>query len=257
MVYGKYRRYKRKYRKLLRRTTRRTRVSRLFNRRKWKRRNNRPTTQRIRQLITTDQTFVKLKFRKQITLSTSGAPYYAYYAFRGNSPWDPDYTSSSPLDSQPTGFDQYLAFYKSFVCYGSKISCGYRSKRSNDGQNIYLTPSVDASPSFVGSTTVDAAEQPYTKFRVVGGYSEQPPTHQMKLKNYMSTKKMFNVSGELDTAYYAGTSANPTFVWNWIIYTNVFKFMEQSYSSVQVGMDLDVVITYYVKFYDRRYLTES
>jgi len=76
------------------------------------------------QLVSTRNPFPKSMITKHRyvsthTLTPSGAALIASYQFRGNSLYDPDYTSAG---HQPLGFDEYSNLYEHFTVLGSKIS---------------------------------------------------------------------------------------------------------------------------------------
>lgn len=106
-----------------------------------------------------DRLRVPLKYDQRIVItSTVGALVTQIY--RGNSCYDPDYTGGG---QQPVGFDQWSAFYASYMCYASKITVTampVSASISNTTFQMVMYPSL----SVTAITSMDdAVSQRYSK----------------------------------------------------------------------------------------------
>lgn len=129
-----------------------------------------------------DRMMVKMKYSEVVNVSPGT---YAYqYCFRGNDIFDPNYTSTG---TQPTGRDQWAAFYKSYKVLGCKIKVTYISLNSTVGTMVTLVPSLD--PAAYTAIDVNAMfRQPYSKSKLLGTSSGINKT---TFKQYFSSKKLF------------------------------------------------------------------
>lgn len=236
---------------------RRRRGRRKYGRRKFKRRvgfkrfsrrrrNGRNRLSSARQgFALKDAQYVKLKYWTY---------YYDYvdttigvrnYYYRGNSPYDPD---ASGVGAQPNYWDNYAALYSRYKCYGSKIQIWPRV--SNDSSTyapviLCITPKRDAVTTEAWD---DVMGNPYTTMKVppnkYAGYS-------CKIKNYMSTAKIFGVTKRSefsDADFSADVTTNPANQFYWQVKISSYDGGTVSSSIEYAG---PVCITYYVKFYRR------
>lgn len=104
-----------------------------------------PRTQRLVNVPNhpvTPTKYIKLRYVDQITLNP-GVGSIAHHLFNANGMWDPDLSGAG---HQPLGFDQYMAFYESFVVVGAKckIQCmsGGEAVADNCYVGIYLNEST-------------------------------------------------------------------------------------------------------------------
>lgn len=257
--YRKRRLYRRKPRRVYtRKSTGRNRVSRTLNRRKWKRKFDKPTSHRIKQTVTTDQVYCKLKYHTQIDVSGDPATYVSKI-FRGNSLYDPDFSLGG---HQPTGFDQYTAFYTNYLVFGAKISVTLLNS-DDDTINVYVIPYKGSlAPAWMGDANYDPKEQPYARGGMFSARSINMNKTAKTIKHYMSTKKMYTVKGELEESEFGaltgntGTGSNPTNEWAWMIYATCFGFNDGGVA-IPIHILGDVNITYYCKFYGRKMVALS
>lgn len=259
MAYGRFkkyrrtRRYGRRYPIWIGKSSRRTRLSRALNRRKWKRRFNRPSSLRVRKTLITDQVFVKLKYRTQQKLNATGI--YDSWIVSGNNMYDPDFTG---VGHQPTGFDQYSAFFNKYLVYGCKIKVTMQNNLTGTMVNAYIVPSDSGAPTWLGDGNYDPNDQPNTKQAILQGYSINPARSSCVLKHYMTTKKIWEDTQLDPNDYGAVTTTSPSKLWYFIIYNTVYQFNGGgTATSVTFATILDVKMTYYAKFFDRKFVIES
>ncbi len=194
-----------------------------------------------RSLITSDRLFTKLRFH--IDLGYSGST-NASYTFRGNSLFDP-YVNG--VGTQPTGFDEYSAFYARYRVYASKMTIIVVNNSSTVQTHSALLPSLSASVP----TATDATEATYSKWWINPIIGTAQPK---KVSNYITTRKIH--SGKkgvvaLDDTYGAATTADPTAVWFW-------HWTMESLDGVTNNTGrVFVVIDYFCEFYNRKDLSQS
>lgn len=222
--------YKRKYkkRKSFRRQPRK--------RGRRRRRRGAMTYSKIRTIGLPDQTYVKLRYH---TILNEGAIAEATHIFSMNSLFDPDVTG---IGSQPMGFDQWKNFYTHYQVLGSSIKViALNAALSN--AVVCVRPANTSVPVLINS----AIELPYSRYRWMGNQNGQNRTI---IKNYMSVKKM-EARNTNSINFTAPITASPSSQ----------KFWHVSFASNDrvsaVAMDLDVLITYYVKFFRRTQLPSS
>ncbi len=163
------------------------------------------------------------------------------YVFRGNSLFDPDFTSTG---TQPLGFDQYSAFYGEYKVYSSKISLQIVNNTSV-GMNVSLLPTMQSGGA--GSFIV-SCQQPYVRYKFAGGISAQS---KIFLKSYMSSTKMWGRPVAPEDNFTASITGNPVNVWFWVIE------MTSSDESTVLDYDMLVKVVYYVEFSKRLILAAS
>lgn len=244
MAYG--RRFKR--RKLGRRRFKRFGKRRFF-RGRGRRTRGRPSIAKQTRIIK-DATIVKLVFVQPFAQSLNTSTGTADWYIRGNSVYDPQYTLGG---AQPTGFDQWSQFYNNYKVYGSRAEISARTTDAggyNDVLLMTLTPQLAIS----ANSWDDAIENPYCKLKMLPNvYSGWP----FKMKNYMSTAKLFGISSKRDfsdAAFAATTSNNPANEWYW-----QFKVSTTLGTPTTDTVDISgyLKITYYVKFFGRKLLVDT
>lgn len=170
----------------------------------------------------------------------------ASYQFRGNSPYDPDYTGTG---GQPTGFDTYAALYNMYRCYGSKISVTFMGIASL-GAAANVNVALEARPTnTLPADMTDAIGNPYVKYRTVNYNTNSPTT----LKMFMSTAKIDGlpkVAVKTADDYTAAVNTNPTAQWYWNV------LMQPIVAATSTNVYAIVRITYYCEFYGRQLISD-
>lgn len=193
-----------------------------------------------------DRLRVKLPYSDSLDFTDPIAGGVIFQTYMGNGIFDPDVTSTG---HQPRGYDNYKAFYRSWIVHGS--SC----------RTIWLNPTnVGIASAYVAQipwqtddTTIiidDVGEMPGGKIRAVA--AQRP----MIMKSYMSSKKMFGMRriDQIDNAWGqtgngVGVEADPLAgnQWYWLI-------MSQSGNIGFPGtynLSCQVRIVYYVEFFNK------
>lgn len=188
-----------------------------------------------------DRTVVKLRFRTRYPLTSSSGVISTLQQFRGNSPFDPDFTG---VGVSAAGFTTYSSIYNSYRCYGSSIMVQWCNTGTSAGTQV-MQVGVSATPaSAVSYTTIDQLlENPYGKVKILSFNANVPRT-----KMYMSTAKIEGVHKKTvvsDDAYGSAVTTNPSNPWFWNI---MAQSVDQTTTSVTVAY---VTITYYCEFYGR------
>lgn len=197
-------------------------------------------------LIVPDRLHVKLRYSDIYTV-TNTVGSVSYQRWRGNSVFDPDQTGAG---TQPSGFDQWSAFYQNYVVHGSALTVRVVNSDASSGsinkQDWYYGLCPTAFATGTEATVQDWAEQPYAKVRFSGTYNLD--AREQTIKSYMSSAKMFGVpprSIVADVTYSALVTANPANQWYW----NFFMVPWDLASTT--GGFAAVVMVYYVTFYGR------
>lgn len=222
-----YRRFSRRFRKTTRRIYRRRGHLRI-------------TQSRIKNAYLSDR--VKIKFRYYTQFSTTPTQSYAswsYRAYSGNSLYDPDVTLTG---NQPTGYDQWTAFYASYRVMGSKLTMKY-ANASNDWTTVFVNAALTSSLS-TSTSTFKPEEQPYTITRQVAPYGTTGANPVTRISMYMTTQKIFQEHIMGDEDYAAPYNASPNNQWYWNI-------GHATYSSAAVPSRGFVTLTYYAVLHNR------
>lgn len=168
---------------------------------------------------------------------TAANGYSSYYVFRGNSPYDPDYTG---VGVQPYGWDQHAGadLYTNFAAKSSSIKVYFQIEP--DYANLrrlhaFIIPLRQVAPLLTDISDVrmipGAIETTYD--------GETESTRGAKMKHYMSTRRLFRESSSVDVSMAGTYSANPSTQWFWIVH----------FYTDQVTEDLVVNFDVKIKFY--------
>lgn len=170
------------------------------------------------------------------TLNAAGS-YTAYYVFRGNSPYDPDYTG---VGSQPYGFDQLCTaqMYANYSTPASSIRVYFRVEplyATVRRLHAAIIPLRSAAP--VLTDPADVRMIPNSRHTTYDGLVEG--TKGAKMINYMSSRKLIQASST-STSYEGSYAGNPGTIWYWLVY-----FYADDYDDEEVDIYFDVKIKYY------------
>lgn len=188
--------------------------------------------------ITADTFFVKLKYG-EIRNILGSALTSGSYVWRGNSIFDPDFTSAG---GSVSGAAQWFALYGDVVILGSKATVRVINGTGNLMQ-CCLYPNKTSTP--VGSGVGDLREIPYGRTKTTAIYNANAENRPVTVSNYFSTAKMYTVSKQnvKDTVdYWHQGSNNPSRQWFWVLQCEV-PSVPSALNWVQ-----DVSITYYCMF---------
>lgn len=201
---------------------------------------NRTSTSKLRGTAMPDSILVKLKYTdiKQIP---DGADFR--FSYIGNSPLDP--SSITPTSGNALAYTEWSSFYEEWICYGSSCRVRIINKNSNIGIFCALYPqdTINPAPDYL-----TAASQPYSKTILVSPLNSGGAVKSMK--NYISFKKLKGAFVN-DTDYSGNTGASPSDKWFWHGLAASTNFV------TTFAMTLEVDLVYYMKFYNRKRLTQE
>jgi len=168
--------------------------------------------------------------------------YFQYYVFRGNSPYDPDYTG---VGAQPYGFDELCksTMFTNFNARSSSIRVYFRPEElfANIRRlHCFVFPLRVAS-----ITTTDPSDVrmiPNCKETTYDGSCES--TRGAKMKHYSSVKRVITETSASENAYSGSYAGNPATSWYWYVlfYTDAVD------DDLDVTVYFDIKIKYYTQF---------
>lgn len=202
---------------------------------------------KIRTLISSDRTFVKLRWAttKHVTTSTDGTTITHSYA--ANSLLQPDGTGT-PDTHQPTGSDEWKAFYSKYVVMGSSCKIEVCNNRAFDLANVVLEPSQTTSV-----TSAHPEEIAYTSSRLLGNSDTNKSW--TTLKRYMKTSRMYGKKVMQEDDFATTVSFDPINLWYWNLKMVPVAGSDQGTTptpAVLLDLTYRIVITYYVCFFERK-----
>lgn len=203
-------------------------------RRRYRRR--RPRRNRIqysisRTIAQPDTFYVKLKYNQLV--QKSPATFVYSHQFRGNSVFDPDFTSGG---GQPVGFDQYATLYMNYQVLGSSIKVRLVNESAvSCGMVVYpsITSTLVTYDEGIGNV--------YSKNIVVGPLTGN---NIRGISNFIRTKKLIGRSVD-SVNYGASITTNPASPWYWNIEGRNMDGV------TNIDATLQVQLVYYVKFWNR------
>lgn len=165
--------------------------------------------------------------------------------FRGNSIRDPDFTGTG---HQAMGTTQVAAFYNQYTVVSSSIKLS--ALVSTSGSNLATCGNLVVYPSLL-STNVDsnivdtAIEQPYSRWRMMGGAGFANQGYPAKMAHFMTTAKIWGVPPNAVSdgiSSFSSTAANnPAQQWFW---TCIFNSNDESTgitAYIQVELSYNVI----------------
>lgn len=178
------------------------------------------------------------------TFSIKSTAFQTIYSFRGNSCYDPDFSSTG---HQPAYFDTYSEVYSRYKVYGSSINVAFANS-TNDLSLLAIIPnSVNLG---VGSAPSAMLDLPRARWRTVGAANIMTSS----LSHSASTNEVLGLTSRQieDDDYSAVTSSNPAQLWYWNLYAT-------KVDTTNLNVDIVVVvrIVYDVKFFDKIFITPS
>lgn len=192
---------------------------------------------------TADTLMVALSYADVVGIASTTSP--GVHVFRGNSLFDPDLTGTG---HQPLGFDQWSAFYQSYMVYG----LGYKVTFIGDPDNVCQVSCLYKNNSDAITSFNTIRERVYTNTALTGLRGARDNIK--VLTGYIATKKVFGLKGVLDAQdanYSAGVTGSPTAPW----YLHLYSQAEDRSTSVSVRAELQ--LTFYCKFFKRANLNPS
>lgn len=206
-----------------------------------------------------DQAYVKFKYRTIMNLVAGVGNAYIIDNYSGNSLYDPYQTG---IGDQPTGFDQWAAFYDSYHVTGSKLKILVNNETpssivapNSPGHAILFTVFPSTAVYVSGSlTTRPPDEQPMAINKWMGSQFVNGSPSRARVKAYMTTNKMYAQPGtKVDQDFTALVSANPAKQWYW----NLVFQDAQGATTDRLFVTGYVEITYYAIMKKRQWLANS
>jgi hypothetical protein len=179
---------------------------------------------------------VKLHYADYFTISP--ATIYSNYVYRGNSLFDPDYTSTG---HQPRYFDTWATLYSKYKVSKSTINITFSSLNAWDSTIATVVPYTEV----LAPTSFDQpAELPFARRTGLLPVSTQQGMKSSIVSSCSTTQILGLTPQQLqDEDYSAAVSANPNSIWYW----NISAFS----STHNVAITVVVNLTYHAVFYDR------
>jgi hypothetical protein len=190
-----------------------------------------------------DSIRTKLVYHDQITISGVTA---GLHVFRGNSIYDPDFTSTG---HQPLYTDYYDETYTKYKVLGSTITVELVNWTSADSPFLIVLPLTEAISSLSGVSFYELSELPRARMTNYQAPSGRIP---IKIKYNMRTAVILGLmDGAIkDEDYSATFTNNPASIWYW----NLALYCASGNNMLQY---LKVSIVYDVLVYDRKEIPVS
>lgn len=171
--------------------------------------------------------------------------------FRGNGAYDPDYTGAG---GQPTGYDQWSAFYAKYRVIASSVSVKFVSQSSTAvsySSICYVVPSKQIySPGSI--TAKELITNKYARYRINASSSGSDAVS--NVRHYISTKKITGTPEDKDEHYTAAVTTTPAEEWYWSVGVVPLNY---AVSSTDVSVHALVTVNYYIEFFDRKLINDS
>lgn len=204
-------------------------------------------TKTVTRSVTTfpDRQFLKMKWNYMLSAVPTVAAPQSRMIIRGNSVYDPDYSGVS--GGQPFAYTEMSALYNQYRVYGSRYKVEIMPANINTGN--YVKFSLYPQKDLTDISTDQAGEAPYSKSAFVGGSNA---TSRRFLKGFMTSKKIYGFTKiSQDPNFAALVTANPFNEWYWIL---DYSTVDGSNLSSSTQAYLNITVTYYVEFFDRKNL---
>jgi hypothetical protein len=155
------------------------------------------------------------------------------YRFRGNSVYDPDYTSTG---HQPVGFDEFSAFFQYYRVVASKIILKASSVSTDTPIILTVRPVRELVAT---SSWIPAVESP----RCVFEYVPTVYIPAVDLENHATMRDIFSGQDSTDQDFGSVISANPSKEWYWEILSQTYDGTTSSTIRFQVVVEYDVIFS--------------
>lgn len=145
---------------------------------------------------------------------------------------------------QPTGFDQWKAFYTRYRVIGSKIRVKFLNNGQVKPENCYVIPvRTDADIT----TELTARQQQ----RVAWSTSLPNAVKPIQINKYQSTHGMFPGLASTDDNLQALISASPATIWDWVVAAS------NTTATTTTNQIVYITVMYYVQFFATKILNEA
>lgn len=185
--------------------------------------------------ITPNVKYVKFEYATTVIFTTAAG---LAYVVAMNDMSDPDSTGK-----QPTGFDQWMAFYERFEVMSSAIDVTAYCEGDTTGAVVSVYPSIESSPVTVIATKI----QPFGQYKnMCGGATGN---QYARIKKYMKIR-YFEGRSTADPDYTGTVALAPDFERYWITTVFAFNLMDT------ITVNCDIKITYYARLFRRKSLAD-
>jgi len=159
------------------------------------------------------------------------------YVFRGNSLYDPDYTSTG---DQPYYYDELQRMYSRYRVFASKLTVSVMNNVGTSPVQITIVPSSEV---FTLGLTTHPLEYPRAKPAKLLGVAGYNTT---SVSQRISTREILGLKDKqvLDEDFSALTGANPASIWYWMI-------SAYDIQAANVSVAVQVKLQYECELYDR------
>lgn len=165
------------------------------------------------------------------------------YVYRGNSLFDPDYTSTG---HQPYYFDQIANIYSRYRVYASSIHVELMNNVGTSPVTLTVIPSTNIVTVTAGTYFEEYPRAKSAKLLGVSGYQTSQVRHRV------TTTEILGLRGSQinDEDYSALTGSNPLQLWYWTI-------AARDLNPTNVSITLKVTLRFDCEFFDRIEVTPS
>jgi len=159
------------------------------------------------------------------------------YTYRGNSLFDPDYTSTG---HQPRYFDQYSAVYSKYLVTSSSIKVSVMNNAGTSPVFVVVFPATDIPTLLTGAPASEYPRAKQSKLLGVAGYQTVAVNHKAATTTILGLKP-YQIN---DLDFSALVGANPTQIWYW----NLFF---QNVNAVNLSISVAIEMQFNCEFFDR------
>jgi len=181
------------------------------------------------------QTYVKLKWSRSVVFNPTGNS--SSYTLRANDLFDPDTLDGN---SHPTGFTQWMSFYKNYCVLGSKIIVDVVNRGATNPAHIFLY--ANNQPNLANNSNFYNNAGTMLKQLTPAGGSHSTT----RMKMYNTTKRVFGAPVVNNEVYWGTAFASPPTIgrWYWHLYA-----LNPPHITTSENINLTILIR--MKFYCR------
>lgn len=159
------------------------------------------------------------------------------WIFRGNSPYDPDYTGVGGYSA--IGWPQLAGIYQKVIARASRITVNFKSNTASHQAVVIVFPTTDTSSRVATASDILRYKPNAVSVVVSGGGDEDRRT----VTSRTTCAKMLDTSNDHDLVLVG--AANPTVAWFWHVYTSY-----QGGYVANANFDVEVKIVYDCHWFD-------
>jgi len=168
---------------------------------------------------------------------TTAMPGINDWLFRGNSPYDPDYTGVGGYSA--IGWPELSGIYQKMIARASRIVVSFKSNTVGHQAVVIVFPTTDTN-SRVATASDILRYKPHAVSKVVSGSGDE---NRRTVTSSSTCRQMLDTSNDHDLVLIG--AANPTVAWFWHVYTAY----QGGYSSA-ANFDVEVKLFYDCHWFD-------